>query len=121
MSADPETIPLDDVRNAIRYDLAEYVATAGGWTDPDAATVAHLAAAYVTLGGDLELAPKVNAEAARLEGELEALEPVLAAARDVLLATEGISADEFPPRLEHLVDPLNRLANVVAPILGATR
>lgn len=116
--ADPR--PLAAIRGAVLEDLGEYVETAGRWTDEDARTIAALAYAYTALGGNVEAEP--NLEAARLEGELTEAERLVDeldnAIAPVLSALEGTSFDEFPPRLEALVEPLRNLEAVRQAAMG---
>lgn len=55
MNDDTPGPTLDDVRTAVRRDLASYVETAGDWEPHEIVDVALLARAYRDLGGDLEL------------------------------------------------------------------
>lgn len=97
--------PLDEVRTILRRELDVAVDNLGkvGVSAALASPglVASLASAYRDLGGDLEL-----------DGDpLERIRPLLEAATDVQAAASTLTPDEFPPRLEHLVNPLRRLGD----------
>lgn len=104
---------LADARAAIRRALIDNATTIGrgGVTAAEihSPIVRDLSAAYASLGGDLELDTNIDgAENARGEA-------IEAAAMEVVEAVRanGISGEDFPPRLVPIRTPINDLARAL--------
>lgn len=100
---------LDDVRATVRAELLIAVEELAATEDYEALEVfvaradyiGRLTGAYVTLGGDLELARRSD--------------DLVAAARRLAVATSELTAEDFPERIRGIVPAIN------AVVLEATR
>lgn len=103
---DPGIASLEGLRATIRERLLITGDTLAGAGDEDSRYVAgeleRLVNAYRGLGGDLELTPRA------------VVDDVATRADTLVRAAADLSAEDFPPRLAGLVDPLNELAAALA-------
>lgn len=111
---DAEDAPgLAGIRDAVRRDLDYYTPSGGSWEEDEVVAVALLTRTLVELERLVTLDEAVHHRAAKLEGELTVveagLEELVAAADDVIAATNGLAVDDFPPRVEAIVAPIREL------------